>query len=369
VKAGAWARAAWNTGSEIEQKTGLLMFDTDRCTECGACLTQCPSVQYSTEKAIAEIRELKQFGQADILSACITCMACNESCPTGARPFDRISMLQEQHGIRLVSGSRADMIETQLNSVPKHIVVGGDSRLPALSLCVMEQALPQNMAVSALFKGLTIVSGSPYYSRVVHLHTGMPSLTREHAARFIENLADLGRKEIVFAHDDCYVMAAVLAPGYGIDVPFMAVHLADWLCRALAEKGTEVKLLGKRIAFQRPCITRLAPWTDRCVDTVFRLTGVERAARTYDGMNALCCGIGLMEKYPERSRELVQKNIADALKHGAEAMVFGCPSCYAFMSGPCMEAGLAPIFISDLARMALGEIPFEPRPHIRRDIA
>ena len=249
------------------------MPDLDNCTECGACFTRCPTVQYGTEKAIAEIRALKQGLNADILSACITCMACNESCPTGARPFDRISALQEYHDVRLVSRARAQMIETQLNSVPKRIVVGGDSRLPALSLCVMEQALPQNMADSALFKGLTIVSGSPYYSRVVHLHTGMPSLTREHAARFIENFADLGRKEIVFAHDDCYVMAAVLAPGYGIEVPFTAVHLADWLGRALAEKGTAVKLLGKRIAFQRPCITRLAPWTERCVDTVFRLSG------------------------------------------------------------------------------------------------
>jgi hypothetical protein len=34
-----------------------------------------------------------------------------------------------------------------------------------------------------------------------------------------------------------------------------------------------------------------------------------------------------------------------------------------------MDAGLAPIFISDLARMALGEIPFEARPHIQRETA
>jgi hypothetical protein len=66
---------------------------------------------------------------------------------------------------------------------------------------------------------------------------------------------------------------------------------------------------------------------------------------------------------------MVKDNIADALEHGAAAMVFGCPSCYAFMSAACMEAGLAPIFISDLARMALGEIPFGARPHIQRETA
>jgi len=342
------------------------MSDLDNCTECGACFTRCPTVQYSIEKAISEIRTLKQGGNADILSDCITCMACNEYCPNKADPFDRISHLQERFGFGLVSKTRAETIEAMLDSVPKHIVAG-DSRLPVLSLCVMEHAFPQNIAASRLFEGLTILSGSPYYSRVVHLHTGMPSLTREHSAAFIENLAGLGRQEIVFAHDDCYVMAAVLAPGYGIEVPFRALHLSEWLERVLAEKNAQIKKLDKKIAFQRPCISRFASWTDRYNDQVFDLTGVERVKRCYDRANARCCGIGLTEKFPDASTNMVTENIADALLHGAEAMVFGCPSCYAFMSEACMAVGLAPIFIFDLARMALGEIPFEPRPHIKRD--
>jgi Fe-S oxidoreductase len=344
------------------------MFDPENCTECGICLTQCPSAQYTPEKAIDEIRALKRGDNADILPVCITCMACNEYCPNGADPFDLIGRLQERYGVRVLSEARAEMIEAMLASVPKRIVAG-DTALPVLSLCVMEHALPPNMDGSKLFENLTVVSGSPYYSRVVHLHTGMPSLTRDHAAGFIENLAFLGRQEIVFAHDDCYVMAGVLAPGYGIEVPFTAVHLADWLGRVLAKKGASLKRLGKKIAFQRPCISRLAPWTDGFVNIFFKLAGAERVQRRYDGMNALCCGIGLTEKFPDTSTSLVAENIADALQHGAEAMVFGCPSCYAFMSQACMAAGLAPIFITDLARMALGEIPFEPRPHIKRDAA
>ncbi|MBN2107317.1 MAG: (Fe-S)-binding protein, partial [Deltaproteobacteria bacterium] len=216
---------------------------------------------------------------------------------------------------------------------------------------------------SPLFENLTAVSGSPYYSRVVHLHTGMPSLTREHAAGFIENLACLGRQEIVFAHDDCYVLAAVLAPAYGISVPFTPVHLAEWLSRVLAKKHSRLRKMDKKIAFQRPCISRLASWTDSYTDRVFDLIGIERVKRCYDRTKARCCGIGLTEKFSDTSTGMVAENIADALQHGAEAMVFGCPSCYAFMSQACMAAGLAPIFITDLARMALGEIPFQARPH------
>jgi Fe-S oxidoreductase len=344
------------------------MFNPDSCTECGACLMHCPSVQYTTEKAVAEVRALKQGLSAGILPACITCMACNEYCPNEADPFDRICRLQERYGVRLVTEDRAEQIEAMLASVPKRIVAG-DTALPALSLCVMEHALPPNMADSLLFENLTVVSGSPYYSRVVHLHTGMPSLTREHAAGFIKNLALLGRQEIVFAHDDCYVLAAVLAPAYGVAVPFTPVHLAEWLGRVLAEKNSRIRKLDKKIAFQRPCISRIASWTDRYIDRVFDLIGIERVKRCYDRANARCCGIGLMERFPDASTGMVAENMADALLYGAEAMVFGCPSCYAFMSEACMAAGLSPVFITDLARMALGEIPFEPRPHIKKDAA
>ena len=161
-------------------------------------------------------------------------MACNEYCPNEANPFDQdqrsAGALRRRVGVK----SSGRKIEAMLDSVPKPIVAGDSTAGP---VTVRHGACASaNMAASRLFEGLTIMSGSPYYSRVVHLHTGMPSLTREHAAAFIENLAGLGRQEIVFAHDDCYVMAAVLAPGYGIEVPFRAVHLAEWLGRVLAEK-------------------------------------------------------------------------------------------------------------------------------------
>lgn len=343
------------------------LFSFDRCTECGTCLAQCPVVQYPLERAAEEIRVLKRGERAVVLSACITCMACDECCPVNAAPFDLISRLQERHGVGLVSIARATMIENMLGTMPKNIVEG-DAALPVLSLCVMGHALPPDMAGSVLFENMTKASGSPYYSRVVHLHTGLPSLAEKHVQSFIDNLAGLGGV-IVFAHDDCYVMAAVLAPAWGIKVPFRPVQLAEWLGSVLEKHQGKVRPLKQKIAFQRPCITRRAPWTAGFVDRLFDLAGAQRVQRRFDGKNAKCCGIGLAEQLPDTGSSMVKDNITDALEHGAAAMVFGCPSCYAFMSAACMEAGLAPIFISDLARMALGEIPFGARPHIQRETA
>jgi hypothetical protein len=98
------------------------------------------------------------------------------------------------------------------------------------------------------------------------------------------------------------------------------------------------------------------------LDAFFGLAGIERIARKYDRIAALCCSIALRETDPERGALILEKNLNDAVDYGAEAMVFLCPSCYCFMSQPCEERGLASIFITDLCRMALGELPFSSRP-------
>jgi hypothetical protein len=64
---------------------------------------------------------------------------------------------------------------------------------------------------------------------------------------------------------------------------------------------------------------------------------------------------------PEKGEENKAKNIKDAKDHGAEAMVFMCPFCALQMREEAADAGMEPIFLTNLARMALGEKPsFQP---------
>ncbi len=55
--------------------------------------------------------------------------------------------------------------------------------------------------------------------------------------------------------------------------------------------------------------------------------------------------------------DMQTKNIQDALDAGAEALITICPICDAVMRRPISKAGLPKIFITDLCRMAVGEIP------------
>ena len=337
------------------------MFYSEKCDECGNCFMQCQYVDYSQELAIQEIHALKEGNDADILKQCITCMACNEYCIKGANPYDLIVKLHEEKHIRLVPEEKVALIERTLTSVPNEIIEG-DPDKPALNLCVMEHAYPSNMTEGRLFDGLTQVKGGSYFSRIVYLHTGMESRVREHAQSYIDNLADLNKQEIIFVHDDCYTLAAKKAPEYGITVPFKPVSIIEYMVNYLKKNKDAITRLGKRIAYQRPCIARYSPEKELFLDEFFDLAGVERIDRTYDRREALCCGIGLRETDPERGLKILEKNLNDALDSEAEAMVFSCPSCYCFMSQPCEERGLASIFITDLCRMALGELPFSSRP-------
>lgn len=337
------------------------MFAMELCDECGTCFLRCHYVDYSKEKAVQEIRALKEGTDAAILKDCITCIACNEYCPNDARPYDLILSLQEQKGIRFVPEELVDFIDENAHNVPNAIVPGEDDK-PALSLCIMEHAFPQGLPESTMFKGLTLFKGNDYYSRVVHLHSGMESRVKEHTQQFIDNLAEIGKEEIVFLHEDCYILAAKKAPEYGVMVPFKPVHIVDYMNNYLKEHRETVVPLNKKIAYQRPCISRYMPEKEHFLDEFFQLVGVERVARQYDRQDALCCVSGIVEMDPERALPVVERNVKDAQAYGADVMVFLCVGCYWLMSGLCEERGLPSIFITDLGRMALGELPFASRP-------
>ena len=163
-------------------------------------------------------------------------------------------------------------------------------------------------------------------------------------------------------HDDCYTMVVRKAPEYGITVPFRAVHIIEYMLGYLQGHDSSIVKLNKKIAYQRPCISRYTPEKEPYVDKLFELIGAERVARKYDRKNALYCAFGLRETDPERGSQILKRNLDDALDYGAEAMVFLCPGCYWLTSEACEERGLAAIFITDLCRMALGELPFSSRP-------
>lgn len=336
------------------------MFDASKCDRCGECFVRCQYVDYTLEKAIQEITALMEGEDAQILTECITCMACNEYCQKGANPFDLICQLMEEKGILPVPKATVKFFDTGIPLPNK--VTEGDPDKPALSLCAMGYAYPPGVTEGQMFEGLTMFEGGAYYSRIAYLHAGMESTVRENAQSFVDNIARIGKNEVVLIHDDCYTMLTSKVREYGIRLPFKPIHIVEYMLNYLKAHQDSITKLDRKIAYQRPCASRYTPEKEPVLDELFEVIGVERVARRYDREDALCCGALQYNANRERSIRMRDMNLIDAKARGAEAMVFLCPHCYLFLSRFCEERGLASIFITDLCRMALGELPFSSRP-------
>jgi Fe-S oxidoreductase len=236
-------------------------------------------------------------------------------------------------------------------------VIPGDPDKPVLSLCVMERQIPEGALDGQLFQGLTVVKGGDYFCLIGYVHVGKESPIEKGAQKFIDKMASLG-KDIVFLHDDCYAMVHAKVKDYGIAVPFRYMHLFEYLRNYLRDHQSAITKLGKRVAYQRPCASRYTPEKDVFLDEIFDLIGVARPPRKYERQTALCCTGPIIRVFPELAQEVQAKNIDDAIKSGADALITLCPMCDRILNRPTTARGLKKIFITDLCRMALGEKAF-----------
>jgi Fe-S oxidoreductase len=327
------------------------MFKRENCDLCGDCLVKCQWIEADREQAAAWMKAMMEGERTPVVDRCITCYACNEYCPQDAAPFDLIAELQEQY--QVVSPEQLEKSEAQFSFAGRLREAPSAERI--MNTCVFEKT--DGHLVAGSLYDLPKVGGKPYFCWIMFTHLGAPSIQEAHAQEFVDRLAATGAKEVVCFHDDCYAMLVRYAPEYGIEVPFRPVHLSEYLVESLSARRSEISALGLPVAYQRPCASRHTPEKEPFIDELFELCGTRRVDRQYDRENALCCaGVKMLLNMGD-PRPDIETNLRDALEAGARAMVCLCPMCMHSISPVAREFGLPLIFLSDLARMALGEIP------------
>jgi len=335
------------------------MWDASKCDLCGDCLVNCRYTDYDRDKAIAQITLLMEGKDAEILSKCTTCMACKDYCPTGADPSDLIFKMQEQIGtspiVLVGKPAREALIRAFEEGEDPQQLIPGDTDKPALSLDSFQfDNFPEGTFDSQLFQGMTIVRGGQYASLAGYVHMGGASFIEKYGQRVIDNLAKLG-KDIVYIHNEGFVLAHIKAKEYGFRVPFKYMHLFEYLRDYLKDHKSSITKLGKKVAYQANCGTRWIPEYNAFLDEVFELVGVERPKRKYERLNAVCCTAPLIYTNRELAVDIQKKNFEDAIASGADAIITSCPVCYGVLRRPSLQFNLPNIFITDLCRIALGE--------------
>jgi len=335
------------------------MWNASKCDLCGDCLVKCRYVDYDKDRAAREIKLLMEGKAADILDRCITCNACFQYCPTGADPANLICRMQEK-----MESPISASFKPVINSVVKAFeqgsrdvqVIEGDPGKPALSFDSFTFAqFPAGTLESRLFKGMTVVRGRKYASLVGMAHMGGESLAEKYGQRVIDSLAELGR-EIVYIHNEGYILAHIKAKELGIEVPYAYRHLFEYLLAYFEKHPKDIVKLNKKVAYQPNCAVRWFPEQNAWLDEIFDRIGVERVSRRYEGVNALCCGGPALFVNNELSTGIQQSNIRDAMDNRAEALITICPMCDTVLRGQTAKAGLPQIFVTELCRMALGEV-------------
>jgi Fe-S oxidoreductase len=337
------------------------MWDTSKCDFCGDCLVKCRYVDYDKDKAVSEIKLLMEGKAADILDKCITCNACFQYCPTGADPANLIYKMQEKFGSPISVSFKPfidSVIKTFEHGSKDVQVIEGEPDKPALSFDSFPfTQFPDGTLESRLFKGMTVVRGRKYVSLVGMAHMGGASLAERYGRKVIDAFAELG-KDIVYIHNEGYILAHVKARELGIDVPFKYMHLFEYMRDYLMNNKIDIIRLNKKVAYQPNCAIRWLPEQDVWLDEIFGLIGVQRVSRKYEGVNALCCGGPALFVNRDLAMNIQGDNIKDAMDNRAEALITICPMCDTVMRGETSKAGLPQIFITDLCRMALGEVPW-----------
>jgi Fe-S oxidoreductase len=340
------------------------MFHEDRCDFCGECLARCYYLDFDKESGAKAFERLVKGEDSKWLYDCVTCIACNEYCPTDARPFDLIIQKIEELGDFTDPELKAKMAgRFASDGEPRPV----EKKPTVMSACVIGGNMPWAIE-GQLFDDVTLLKGRHYFCNVLFAHMGDESIMRDRMQTMVDNLALSGADEIVFIHDDCYAAVKGMAPEYGIELPFRPVHFFEYLRDYLRDHQDKITKLNMKVAYQRPCASRYSPEKEHFLDEIFELIGVERVQRKYDGINAICCGVEVagpnLKLFP-RGKDFApfrEKNIKDAKDHEAEAMVYLCPMCFATLNPMVRDAGMSNYMISDICRLALGEQLPEAKP-------
>lgn len=342
-----------------------LHFDENKCLECESrdCLTKCQYLDMDVEEAAVEIGKIIRGENSRVLNECRTCYACEEYCRRGNHPFYLIVQRQEQLDVPPLPEpiiKQGVQVGIPFRGEPEITEVDG----PVLNMGVFSPL--SHLAQGKLFEGLTLISTDKrkmhhYFCNLMYLHFARISLINERLPGIIDTIAAHKPTEVVHFHDECYGTYTSYAAAFGIPVPFKSVHLFEYLYNRLNDLKDAIKPLGYKVAYQRPCSSRLSADKHPFVDKIFDLVGVQHVDREYVNENALCCGSTIMSQKQAGSRkfclDVQDRNIADMKKAGAQLCIFNCPACMQTIGKKVAERGIMPIWMSDLCRMAIGEKP------------
>lgn len=333
------------------------------CLECGKCTGTCPVARFSQNFSPRQIltRSIHQNSHPqafDIsgLWSCLTCMRCDEICPSEIKYSDLILMLRQFTGIENREGtcSHGGILESiarimtapnlkqqRLEWLTKEFQTSSDSEYLYFMGCLPYfDALFSSIDVQSLNIARSTLKILNYFDikpqmladekccgHDLYWNGDIKNYTKLAKAN-IEAIKQSSAKKIVTACPECYRTLKIdYNKNFGIQ-DYEVYHISEFLDQQLDGKNHRIKTDEQKITFQDPCrLGRHLNIYESPRNAMSHLTGLELKEMAHHHKRSICCGVSGWMNCSQISKWIQTQRLTEARATGAETMVTACAKC------------------------------------------
>lgn len=335
------------------------------CIQCGTCSASCPTA-YAMDHTPRQLWQLIQLGLKDeVVNSrtfwlCTTCKACTVRCPRGIDLTETMVMLRRyaiKEGLQLPEGIGVlrETVTTKYNisgddnttrliwaenleHIPPNIEAKKGAEVLYFVGCVSAfypQAYSIPQALVQIFDGtgidFTTMGGREWCCGYPLYGAGMKNLVSELAIHNVEQVKELGPRNLVFTCPSCYYAWKHIYPQF-LELPpdLEILHATEYLARLIEEGKIQLGPLERVVTYHDPCdLGRKSGVYDAPRAILNSIPGLEFREMVSYGENAMCCGGGGDVEISDRevTGQVGVLRMQQAQETGAEAVVSACQQC------------------------------------------
>ena len=374
------------------------IFDADACTSCKRCQDRCPA--WATDKPLSPMKLVKQVGEIafqqpqanlpdtlerDVLWACTTCLACQESCPAVIEHVRKI--VDVRRNLVLMEGEfsgdevTAAMENTEVNGNPFGLAFAGRGDwaqgLPVVDTNTDHADIlyfvgcyasfdKRNQAVAKAFVTLCAAAGI----KVAILgktekccgepmrKMGNEYLYQTLARENIENIAATSAQQIVTTCPHCYNTLNKDYRELGLTLPVQ--HYTDFLAGLINNGQLQLQPEETHCTYHDSCYLGRHNDLYQAPRSLLTAAGAQLTEMNKHGRESFCCGAGggriLADETIGNRISEVRAEMAAAT--GTGTLVSSCPFCLTMfedgIKGADLSDQLKPL---DLAELLVKRLP------------
>jgi len=329
------------------------------CLECGKCTATCLVARfnrsYSPRRLISQALAGGRLPTAEELGICLTCMACDERCPSGVHFVDLIRELRRatygrefagncSHGgafqslMKLMTAE--DLKQDRLAWVTPDLKIAERGEVgffigctPYFDAFFTELEVDTLAGVKSTVQILNALGIEPVVSAEERCcgHDLLWGGERDHfetlARKNVALFQEFGVRTLLFNCPEGYhTFKADYAAVVGA-LPFEVKHISEFLAEHAAELSFDGAEGEEAVTFQDPCRLARFGGVVEAPRQALAAAGVEVAEMGRAGRRALCCAGNGWLNCDRFSKEIQVERLREARATGATTLVTACPKC------------------------------------------